>query len=203
MMEDLSKWYTQLVAQARITLVEAGREILNTFDEKLRRYATDVFRRERISVLTGSPVVKVEPKTIRLADGSMVAYGLLLWSTGNAATAFGAAIDLPKDKQSRIIVDEFFRVKGHENIYSLGDCSVIEQSPLPATSQVAQQQGKYLARSLNKRLKKVSRWSRSAIATSGCLPTLAATRPLQICKTSRAVGGQPGFSGGQHISRAS
>jgi NADH:ubiquinone reductase (non-electrogenic) len=153
MMEDLSKWYTQLVAEARITLVEAGREILNTFDEKLRRYATEAFRRERISVLTGSPVVKVEPKTIRLADGSMVAYGLLLWSTGNAATTFGARVDLPKDKQSRIIVDEFFRVKGYENIYSLGDCSVIEQSPLPATSQVAQQQGKYLARSLNRRLK--------------------------------------------------
>jgi len=151
MVEDLSKWYTQLVAEARITLVEAGKEILTSFDEKLRRYAMDLFRRERISVLTGSPVVRVEPAVIRLADGSSLPYGLLLWSTGNAATPFGAAINLPKDKQSRIIVDEFFRVKGFDDLYSLGDCSVVEASPLPATSQVAQQQGKYLARALNRR----------------------------------------------------
>ena len=151
MVEDLSKWYTQLVAEARITLVEAGKEILTSFDEKLRRYAMDLFRRERISVLTGSPVVRVESTVIRLADGSSLPYGLLLWSTGNAATSFSAAINLPKDKQSRIIVDEFFRVKGLEDIYALGDCSVVEGSPLPATSQVAQQQGKYLARALNRR----------------------------------------------------
>jgi NADH:ubiquinone reductase (non-electrogenic) len=153
MIDDLSKWYTQLVAEARITLVEAANEILNTFDEKLRRYATDLFRRERISILTGSPVVRVEPKVIRLADGSSIPYGLLLWSTGNAATPFGATVTLPKDKQSRIIVDEYFHVKGFEDIYALGDCSLVERSPLPATSQVAQQQGKYLATALNRRLR--------------------------------------------------
>lgn len=45
----------------------------------------------------------------------------------------------------------FFHVKGFENIYALGDCSVIETKPIPATSQVAQQQGKYLAKSLTRR----------------------------------------------------
>ena len=148
MIEDLSKWYTALVAQARITLVEASKEILNTFDDKLRRYATDLFRRERINILTGSPVTKVGERVINLADGSIIPYGLLLWSTGNAPARFVTVAKLPKDQLSRIIVDRFFRVKGYENIYSLGDCSTIEDSPLPATSQVAQQQGKYLARAL-------------------------------------------------------
>ena len=153
MIEDLSKWYTELVAEARITLVEAGKEILNTFDEKLRRYAMDLFQRERISILTGSPVIKVEERKIHLADGSVVPYGLLLWSTGNAPTTFATTAGLPKDNQSRIIIDKFFRVKGYENIYALGDCSVIQESPLPATSQVAQQQGKYLAKALTRRVR--------------------------------------------------
>jgi NADH:ubiquinone reductase (non-electrogenic) len=152
MIEDLSKWYTELVAEARITLVEAGKEILSSFDEKLRRYAMDLFRRERISVLTGSPVTKVEATTLYLADGSAIPYGLLLWSTGNTATRFAASVDLPRDRQSRLLIDEYFRVKGCEDIYALGDCSVIEGAPLPATSQVAQQQGKYLASALNRRL---------------------------------------------------
>ena len=163
MLEDLSKWYRELVAEARITLVEAGKEILNTFDEKLRRYATDLFRRERISILTGAPVVRVDERVIHLEDGSALPYGLLLWSTGNGPTSFVTSsglpdnnaqkgqAGLPTDQHSRILIDQFFKVKGYDNIYAVGDCSVIEASPLPGTSQVAQQQGKYLAKALTHR----------------------------------------------------
>jgi NADH:ubiquinone reductase (non-electrogenic) len=153
MLEDLRKSYPHLVAEARITLVEAAREILNTFDRKLRDYATDLFRRQRISVLTEAPVVRVTGATIHLADGSEIPYGLLLWSTGNGPTEFVRNVALPKDLRERIVVDSYFRVKGCENIYALGDCSVIEGGALPATSQVAQQQGKYLARSFTRRVR--------------------------------------------------
>lgn len=149
LVEDLRKAYPDLVADARITLVEATEEILSTFDEKLRRYAAERFVRQRIRVLTQSPVVRVTETAVVLADGSQLPYGLLLWSTGNGPTRFVEQTGLPKDARSRILVDRFFRVKGYENIYALGDCSVVEGSPLPATSQVAQQQGKYLADALN------------------------------------------------------
>jgi len=151
LMEDLSRSYPHLVAEVRITLVEATKEILNTFDDKLRRYATNLFRRNRISVLTESPVIRVDRNVIYLKDGSQLPYGLLLWSTGNGPTPFVEHAALPKDKKSRIIVDRFFRVNGFEDIYAIGDCSVVERAELPATSQVAQQQGKYLARALTRR----------------------------------------------------
>jgi NADH:ubiquinone reductase (non-electrogenic) len=151
MLDDLQKAYPQLVAEARITLVEATKEILSTFDEKLRRYATALFARQRISVLTESPVIRVDEHVVHLKDGSTLPYGLLLWSTGNGPTPFVARVQLPKDDRSRLIVDRHFRVKGYDNIYALGDCCVVEGSPLPATSQVAQQQGRYLARALTLR----------------------------------------------------
>lgn len=150
LVEDLATSYQQLVPEARITIVEAMKEILNSFDEKLRIYATTLFRRQRISVLTESPVVRVDEHSLYLKDGSKLPYGLLLWSTGNGPTPFVNALDLPKDAHSRVIVDSYFRVKGHENIYALGDCSIVEGTEYPATSQVAQQQGKYLARSLTR-----------------------------------------------------
>lgn len=150
LLEDLQNAYPQLVAEARITLVEATKEILSTFDEKLRRYATALFARQRISVLTESPVIKVDERAVYLKDGSRLPYGLLLWSTGNGPTALVDRLTFPKDDRSRILTDEYFRVKGYENIYAIGDCAAIESNPLPATSQVAQQQGKYLARALNR-----------------------------------------------------
>lgn len=154
LMEDLRHSYPGLVAEARITLVEAGKEILNTFDEKLRRYATSLFQRQRISILIDSPVVRVEKTALQLADGSMISFGILLWSTGNGPTDFSGSVKLPKDGRGRIIIDAFFRVRGHENIYAMGDCSVIEGAALPATSQVAQQQGKYLATALTRLARK-------------------------------------------------
>ncbi len=150
LLEDLQNAYPQLVAEARITLVEATKEILSTFDEKLRRYATALFARQRISVLTESPVIKVDERAVYLKDGSRLPYGLLLWSTGNGPTALVDRLTFPKDDRSRILTDEYFRVRGYENIYAIGDCAAIESNPLPATSQVAQQQGKYLARALNR-----------------------------------------------------
>lgn len=151
MVEDLRRSYPRLVDDARISLVEAGKEILNTFDEKLRTYATDLFRRERINVLTESPVTKVDERSVSFENGSNLAYGLLVWSTGIGPTPFAKAVDLPRDRKSRIIIDGYFQVKGQDNIYALGDCSVIENGELPATSQVAQQQGKYLAKALVQR----------------------------------------------------
>jgi NADH:ubiquinone reductase (non-electrogenic) len=150
MMDDLARSYPPLVPLAAITLVEAGKEILGTFDEKLRRYAAEIFRRQRIRVITESPVVRVGPGELQLEDGSRIPYGLLLWSTGNGATAFAQRSALPKDNRGRFLVDGYFRVKGFEEIYALGDCAVVEGGPLPATSQVAQQQGKYLAGALNR-----------------------------------------------------
>ena len=146
--EDLSRSYPELISYVKITIVEALKEILNSFDEKLRRYATKRFRRQNISILTELPVVRVEKSVLHLKDGKELPFGLLLWSTGNAPTSFIESVSLKKDSHSRLIVDEYFRVHESENIYAIGDCSVVAGSELPATSQVAQQQGKYLARAL-------------------------------------------------------
>jgi len=149
--EDLSKSYPHLIADVKITIVEALKEILNTFDEKLRRYAMKLFRRQHISILTELPVGRVEQNLLHLKDGTKLPFGLLLWSTGNAPTPFVKSLSLEKDSRSRLLVDEFFRARGSENIYAIGDCCVVERTELPATSQVAQQQGKYLARALTQR----------------------------------------------------
>ena len=151
LVQDLSRVYPRLTQEARITLVEAMKEILGTFDEKLRRYATDRFLRQNIRLLLDSPVVRVDPAVVHLKDGSALPYGLLLWTTGTGPTRFARLADFPRDDRARFLTDEYFRVKGYENVYALGDCASVEGANLPATAQVAQQEGKYLARALTRR----------------------------------------------------
>lgn len=150
---ELARAYPALAPQARITVVEAGPEILSTFDERLRRYAVETFRRARIRVLTASPVVRVEEERLHLKDGSLLPFGLLLWSTGNGPTPFILGSGLPLDPRGRILTDGDLRVRGSESIYAIGDCSVVADHPLPATGQAAQQQGRYLGRTLPRRLR--------------------------------------------------
>ena len=147
--EDLVDSYPVMVPDVDITLLEAGDQILNTFDAALSEYTVKNFQRQKISVRLQSQVAKVKEKELILKDGSHVPYGLLVWSTGNTQTPLVKSLPFEKDSASRVITDAYFHVKGFHNIYAFGDCATIEGQALPATSQVAQQEGYYLARSLN------------------------------------------------------
>jgi len=148
--EDLEEAFPDLAPHVTITLLEAADQILNTFDEELRAYTTRLFQRRRIRVRTGSLVIRVDRESILLRDGTEIPYGLAVWSTGIGPTELARALPFPKDRGFRILTDEYFRVHGTESIYAIGDCALIEGKNFPATAQVAQQQGRFLARHLKR-----------------------------------------------------
>lgn len=151
--QDLHKWYPDLTGQVRITLLEASNKILNSFDARLGDYTMKLFRRQKIDVRTGSLVKQVQERAVILQDGTAVPYGLVVWSTGIGPTSFIKELNLPKNNQSRLVLDPYLLVKGQANIYGAGDCVSVEGKNFPATGQLAQQEGKYLARALNRRAK--------------------------------------------------
>src|SRR5690606_24857938 len=96
-------------------------------------------------------VVNVASDRLALHDGSEISFGLLVWATGNAPTDFVKGLPLPRDGAGRVLVGPDLKAKGEESIYALGDCSAIEGGALPATAQVAEQQGRYLADAFRRR----------------------------------------------------
>jgi NADH:ubiquinone reductase (non-electrogenic) len=152
--EDVKRKYHDLAAYVEIILIEARGSILATFDKKLSEYASKVFKRQNIILKTNSLVTEVNDKSIMLNNGTSFNYGLLVWATGNTSTGFVINSGLETDKRGKIITDNFFCVKKgetfHNNIFAIGDCAAIEGKELPATAQVAQQTGLFLARFFNK-----------------------------------------------------
>ena len=59
-------------------------------------------------------------------------------------------ITLPKSKQRQLLVDPFLQLKGVPagTVYAIGDCAHIEDNPLACTAQVAERQGRYLAKTV-------------------------------------------------------
>src|SRR5579862_45839 len=148
---DLHKLYPALRSFIRITILEARAQILSTFDQVLGAYTVRHFHRQQIEVLTGSVVINIDADRITLKNGTEIPFGMVVWATGTGPTPLIKSLNAQKDYASRLIIDEFLRLKEHRNIYALGDCSVIESQNLPATAQVAEQQGKYLGAALTAR----------------------------------------------------
>lgn len=149
--EELAQAYPNLAPYVRVLLIEALTRLLTGFDEALGEYTNRHFAREGIDVRTGVKVQAIEPNAILLEGGERIDCGLILWAAGNAPVPFVKTLGVPLDRRGRIAVDGHLLVPGRENVYALGDCAVMGEPPLPATAQVAQQQGKYLAKALERR----------------------------------------------------
>uniref|UniRef100_A0A5B7AAP4 Internal alternative NAD(P)H-ubiquinone oxidoreductase A1, mitochondrial n=1 Tax=Davidia involucrata TaxID=16924 RepID=A0A5B7AAP4_DAVIN len=149
---DVRQRYAHVKDYIHVTLIEAN-EILSSFDDRLRQYATKQLTKSGVHLVRG--IVKdVQPQKIILNDGTDVPYGLLVWSTGVGPSPFVNSLELPKAPGGRIGVDEWLRLPSVLDVFSIGDCCGFLESTgkptLPALAQVAERQGKYLANLLNK-----------------------------------------------------
>jgi NADH:ubiquinone reductase (non-electrogenic) len=146
--EDLRHSYPELAPRARVVLVEALERLLTSFDEALSDYTRRHFLRAGVEVRTQAKVRAIERDRVVLEGGEVLPCGLVIWAGGNAPVSFVASLGEPLDRRGRLIVDGSLRLPGREGVYALGDCAAVGDPPLPATAQVAQQQGQYLAGAL-------------------------------------------------------
>ncbi|GAQ89703.1 NADH-dehydrogenase [Klebsormidium nitens] len=148
---DVKRKFSHVKDDIRVTLIEA-REILNTFDVRLREYATAQLRRAGVELRQGT-VKEVSDNHITLNDGTTVPYGVLVWSTGVGPSQLVKGLPFEKSPRGRLAVDTRLKVVGAQDVYALGDCAGYAGNTglaeLPALAQVAERQGKYLARALN------------------------------------------------------
>nr|GMD18836.1 internal alternative NAD(P)H-ubiquinone oxidoreductase A1, mitochondrial-like [Ipomoea batatas] len=125
-MRDVHQRYAHVKDYIHVTLIEAN-EILSSFDDRLRKYATKQLTKSGVRLVRGV-VQDVQPQKIILSDGTEVPYGL-------------------------IGVDEWLRVPSVQDVFAIGDCCGFLESTgkpvLPALAQVAERQGKYLATLVN------------------------------------------------------
>jgi len=151
---DLSRYFPDAPIHAvQITILEASNKILSAFDQTLVKQALRSIMKTGVHIRTDTLVKQVKPNAVVLADGSEIKCGMVVWSTGNGPNRLVQSLNFPKTKQGKIRVDDHLRVLGMEDVFALGDCAEIESDPLPATAQVAQGQGHYLASFLNGKTK--------------------------------------------------
>jgi len=111
--DDLTRLFPEVAHLVRITIVEATGKVLGGFDDSLRRYAERRFRRDGIICRTGSAVRELGPTAAVLADGSVIPFGLCVWSTGVAPARFVAGLKgdvFRKDRWGRLVTNMALQV---------------------------------------------------------------------------------------------
>lgn len=158
---DVSKWYPDLIQHIRLTLVEAGPGLLGSFHQSLADYYLKALRQKKIDVRVNTAVVGIDERVegncehytfAKLADGTEVPFGTMVWSAGLAPVEFVAsAMEEKQLDRGRIVVDDYMRVPDTKGrIFAMGDCAITQSGPLPPTASVAEQQAYYLGDCFNK-----------------------------------------------------
>ena len=89
--QDVTRLYVHEKSKVSVTLIEA-RQILPSFDEKLRNFAEKKMRQREQFELVQSSVTEVHSDHIKLQDGTVMPCSLVVWSTGLAPRPFTGKI---------------------------------------------------------------------------------------------------------------
>jgi selenide,water dikinase len=140
------------VADAAVTLIEAGPRVLPGAAERVARRAAAALAARGVALRTGARVAGVEAsgdeKRLLLEGGrDDLACDEVVWVSGAAPPALIADSPLPHDAAGFVRVRATLAVEGHDDLFAAGDCAAFAP-PLPKAGVYAVRQGPVLAHNL-------------------------------------------------------
>jgi NADH dehydrogenase len=144
-------------ASAAVLLVEADKQILGAFGDRLSRKATSGLERMGVDVRTETRVTGINGDGIDVESPSgreRVATHTVVWAAGVQASPLARilaeASGAECDRAGRLAVRPDCTLPKYPEVFVIGDAMTLDG--LPGVAQVAKQQGIYVARAIRRRL---------------------------------------------------
>src|SRR4051794_3640347 len=135
----------------RFILVEALDRIMPEIPSKLADWTVAELRARGIEVRTGTRLNSLGPDSAELSTGETIPTRLLCWTAGVKPAPVVRELGLPLAGNGRLEVDDTMRVRGHDNVWAIGDCAAVPDAatggerPAPPTAQHALREGRLVA----------------------------------------------------------
>jgi NADH dehydrogenase len=135
----------------RWILVEARDQIMPEIPPSLAEFAASELRGRGLEIRTGTMLDSVDAESATLSTGERIPTRTLCWTAGVKPPRVVQRLGLPLGEHGRIEVDRTMRVKGHDNVWAIGDAAAVPDPakrgrlPSPPTAQHALRQGKVVA----------------------------------------------------------
>ena len=151
-------------SEARIILVESTDRVLPVYPQQLSAAARRMLERLGVTVRTGATLTDIRKESVTVREGDRtetIPTRTILWAAGVLGSPLGRIISQETgaalDKAGRVIVEPDLTVPGHPEIFVIGDLANFSHQggkPLPGVAQPAIQEGRYVARAIERRLRR-------------------------------------------------
>jgi len=149
--------------KAQIILVEGADRVIPTYPPKLSAAAKKMLEGLGVTVRTATMVTDIQERfvTIRMGDhDEIIPTRTVLWAAGVLGSPLGRVLEeeagAKLDRSGRVMVEPDLTIQGHPEIFVVGDLANFSHQtgkPLPGVAQPAIQEGKYVAKTILRRLR--------------------------------------------------
>jgi len=143
------------VWSGKIFLVDGLPTLLAPMSKKSQNEAIIVLKNLGVEILLDRLVQNYDGEKVSLSDGTEISSSTLIWASGVVARSVDGIPETSLGKSRRILVDEFNKVQGLQDVFAIGDQCYQTSDPAfpnghPQLAQVAIQQGSLLGENLNR-----------------------------------------------------
>ncbi len=136
----------------RFTLIDAAARVMPEIQRQLADWTVELLSERGIEFRLETTVAEVRADSVLLSDGEVLSTRTVVWTAGVRGSPVAARLGLPLER-GRIVCDEYLRVRGHPNIWAVGDVAAVPDparpgNPCPPTAQHAIRQGKLLGENI-------------------------------------------------------
>lgn len=174
-----------------INLVEGSSKILGAMSASSSSNADRFLREMGVKIMLDKKVVDYKEGKVILDTGETIDSETLVWVSGVTAVRFDQIDKAHIGHAGRILVNAFNQVEGFPNLFAIGDICLMTEDNYPKghpqVAQVAIQQGKLLAKNLE-RLENGSSLEAFRYKDLGTLATVGRNRAVADLKTMKLHG---------------
>ena len=176
--------YSELdLSLMNITIVESSGKILSVMSDESSSKAKNFLEEMGVHLRFNQSVKDFDGNRIILSDGQEIFSKSVIWTAGVMGKLPGGIRKESIVKGNRLQVNEYHCVNGYENIFAIGDVAAmatVNEKPHPMVAPVAIQQGKNLARNLNKKMK--DEWNPFIYDDQGTMATIGRNKAVADLK---------------------
>lgn len=131
-----------------IRILDRSSSVLSAFPSKLQEYVASWFRLHDVEMRSNINISSLEKGVIHNAS-EQIFTDVTVWTAGIQPVGLVQRMNVPKDAQGRLLVNEWHELPDAQNVYVIGDCS---SQPFSPSAQLAGAQGKQVAEVILARL---------------------------------------------------
>lgn len=144
---------------AALTLFSRGDRLMKSWPERAGSIMANSLGVRGVTIRLGTPIVQVDATHAIAADGSAVAYDLLVAANGLVPSRLCSTTGLPTDESGALLVDETLRSIVAPRVLGGGDCVVLAGHDLPRLGILGVRQAPILRHNLMAALKGSPEWT--------------------------------------------